>query len=63
MPEIPRREHSIEVAQRETRPTMNEFADVLALPGFMVATDRDTYQSGAGFSTNSLPNFAGHVPS
>jgi hypothetical protein len=40
--EVPLSEHAVKVGLRESQPPMNEFAHVLALPGFWVARDPET---------------------
>jgi hypothetical protein len=49
--EVPLSEHAVEVGLSGAQTTVNEFADVLALPGFRSATDVDADQPGAGPGT------------
>jgi hypothetical protein len=42
--EVPLREHAIEVGLSGPEPAMNEFANILAPPGFPITTDVDADQ-------------------
>jgi hypothetical protein len=58
--EVPLCEHAVELGLCGPQPAMNEFACVLAPPGFRVATDLDADQPCAGTTANDLANLAYH---
>ena len=58
--EVPLCEHAVEVYLRGPQPAVDEFANVLAPPGFGVATDVDADQPSAGSTANDLTNLAYH---
>ena len=58
--EIPLRELAVEVGLCTPQPTMNEFAHILALPSFRVATNVDADQPCPWPTANDLTNLAYH---
>lgn len=61
--EVPLREHAVEMSLCGLQPAMNKFADVLASPGFRIATDVVEDESCAETVANDLASLAGHISS